>query len=162
MSLRLEKKLLGDVASLSFRSGPNCSLSERQCKWVFWGIAGVTFSIAAVFGAMGYWLTLPFAGLEIGVLAWAFDSLRRHRKDYESLEIVGDEIFLESRQGERVNKACVNRSWAQLVTRKDAVSGHIRLAVRSHGQDNEIGLFLNDEDRMQLCHSLKGWVGKST
>lgn len=147
---------------LCFRSKPNCSLSGRQCKWFFWGIAGVTFSIAAVFGAMGYWLVLPFAGLEIGVLAWAFDSLSRHRNDFELLEIAGDEIFLESRQGERMSKACVNRCWAQLVMQKDAVSGHVRLALRSHGQDNEIGLFLNDEDRMLLCNSLKAWLKKST
>lgn len=147
---------------MRFRSCPNCSLSERQCKVVFWSIAGVTFSIAAIFSALGYWLILPFAGLEIGVLAWAFDSLGRHRRDFELLEIVGDELFMESRQGDKTSKACVNRYWAQLVVQKDSVSGHVRLTVCSHGRGNEIGLFLDDEDRMRLCDSLKTWLIKPT
>lgn len=161
MSPELERNVQAGVERLSFRSAPNCSLSESACKRVFWGIAGVTFAIAAVFGAMGYWLTLPFAGLEIGVLAWAFDSLGRHRKDFESLEIVGEELLMESRCGNRTEKSRTNRYWAQVVAQKDVVSGHVRLAVRSHGQETEIGLFLNDEDRLQLCKSLRGWLGKS-
>lgn len=160
MSPGLEWNVQAGAERLSFRSVPNCSLPELASKRVFWGITCVTFLIAAVFGAMGYWLTLPFAGLEIGVLAWAFDSLGRHRKDFESLEIVGEELEIESRQGEKLEKSCVNRHWAQLVTQKDMVSGHVRLAVRSHGQETEIGLFLNDEDRLELCKSLKGWLGR--
>lgn len=156
----LEWNVQAGTEQLSFRSTPNCSLSASASKRVFWGMAGVTFLIAAVFGFMGYWLTLPFAGLEIGVLAWAFDSLARHRKDFESLEIVGEELVIESRQGERLDKSCVNRHWTQLVMQKDVVSGHVRLAVRSHGQETEIGFFLNDEDRLELRKSLKGWLGR--
>jgi uncharacterized membrane protein len=136
-------------------------MSASACKKIFWGIALVTFGIAATFGLLGYWMTLPFAGLEIGVLAWAFESMGRHRRDYESLDIVGEELCIESRLGDRLEKRCANRHWAQLVAQKDVVSGHVRLAVRSHGQETEIGLFLGDEDRLQLGRSLKGWLDRA-
>jgi uncharacterized membrane protein len=59
-----------------FISRPNRSLSHTRQRAVFWGLAALCFGIAAVFAALGYWPVLPFAGLEIGLLAWAFETLR--------------------------------------------------------------------------------------
>jgi uncharacterized membrane protein len=162
MSPEIEKQLQSGMGCLTFRSRPNCSLSEQHCKKVFWAIAGVTFAIALAFSVLGCWLILPFAGLEIGVLAWVFEGIRQHRQDYESLEIVGEELLIESRQGGRTECCRMNRHWARMETKKDAVSGHVRLALRSHGRETEIGLFLNDEDRLQLGGSLRAWLMGTT
>lgn len=161
MSPELERQLQGGVECMRFRSSPNCSLSGPSCKKVFWVTAGVIFAIAAAFSAMGYWLTLPFAGLEMGVLAWAFGSMNRRRGDYESLEVVGDELLVESRRDGQIEHGRFNRYWAQLIAYRDTRSGHVRLALRSYGRETEIGLFLNDEDRLQLGGSLKAWLGRA-
>ena len=162
MSVDMQTNQQTGVMQTCYRTVPNCSMSERGLKRVFWGVAGMTFVIAGVFAMLGYWLTLPFAGLEIGVLAWAFESMKRHRSDYESLEIVGEELRIESRYGGQLEKNAVNRHWASVVSGKDAVTGHIRLAVRSHGRETVIGQFMNDEDRMRLCRALQGWLGRSS
>ena len=41
---------------------------------------------------LGYWPVMPFAGLEMGVLAWAFEVIRRRELDYENLVIDRDRV----------------------------------------------------------------------
>jgi uncharacterized membrane protein len=114
--------------------------------------------IASVFSWLGYWLVLPFAGLEIGVLAWAFDSLARRVGDYESLRICGDEIQIERRQGEHLEQRTLNCRWVQLVLKGAGSGGKVRLALRSHGQETELGAYLTDEGRLELAREVQAWI----
>lgn len=140
-----------------FYSQPNCSLTQGERKKVFWGIAAMTLFIASVFGWMGYWLILPFAGLEVGVLAWAFDSLNRRVGDYESLRICGDEILIERRHGELLGRRTLNCQWTKLVL-VSARRGKVRLALRSGGEETELGAYLTDEARLELAKKLQTWI----
>ncbi len=129
---------------------------DRKC--VFGMIAASTLLIASAFGYLGYWLVLPFAGFEIGVLAWAFDSLGRRSGDYESVDICGDEIFVEHRQGEQLVRRSFNCHWVQLVRDGKKQGGRVGLALRSHGRETELGLFLTDEARLELAEELQAWL----
>lgn len=141
-----------------FTSRPNCSLTAHGRKVVFWSIAAVTLLIAAVFAALGYWLTLPFAGLEIGVLAWAFESLGRQSGDFETLTIEDDEVRVERKRGGRQEHLRLNRQWVSLIQVKKQAGGHVRVALRSHGKETELGLFLTDEARSELGVNLQFWL----
>jgi uncharacterized membrane protein len=140
-----------------FTSRPNCSMTARGRKSVFWAVAAVTLLIAAGFAALGYWLTLPFAGLEIGVLAWAFESMGRRSGDFETLTIEDDEVVIERRQGDHVEHLELNRQWVCLVWNSDRSGGRVRLALRSYGRETELGLFLTDESRSELGGRLQPW-----
>lgn len=161
MSPKLETRLDEKNGCERFCSRPNCALSEQACKKVFWGVAGITLSISVVFAAMGYWLTLPFAGLEIGVLAWSFEQIHKHRDDYETLRVEGEELYVEARHGEQLQNLRFNRQWSRLVSGKDAVSGHYSLMIRSHGRDTPLGRYLDDDRRKQLGAVLQKWLGQS-
>jgi uncharacterized membrane protein len=50
----------------------NCSISPLGLALVFAALAALTLAIAAAFAALGAWLILPFAGLEMLVLGAAF------------------------------------------------------------------------------------------
>ena len=141
-----------------FYSRPNCSLTRMERKCVFVAIAAVTLLIASVFGSLGYWPVLPFAGLEIGVLAWAFDALAKRVGDYESLKICGDEITIERRQGGQYERRTLNCQWARLVLAMTRPGGRVGLALRSHGRVTELGMFLTDEARMKLAGELQAWI----
>lgn len=141
-----------------FNSRPNCSLTQRGRQFAFGVMAAGILLVAAVFGWLGYWLILPFAGLEIGVLAWAFDSLKKHSGDYESLSIRGDEIQIERKQGERLERRTLNCRWAQLVTVPGKRGGRVEVALRSHGRETELGAFLTDEGRRELAEELQTWL----
>lgn len=141
-----------------FTSRPNCSLTARGRKLVFWLIAGVTMVIATTFAALGYWLTLPFAGLEIGVLAWAFESLGRQRGDFETLTIKEDEVCIERERGGQRECLKLNRQWVSLIQDKKQAGGGVRLALRSHGREIELGQFLSDDARSELGDRLQAWL----
>lgn len=141
-----------------FTSRPNCSMTARERKAVFWAIAAVTLLIASVFSALGYWLTLPFAGLEIGVLAWAFESLARQSDDFETLTIEKDEVRVERKRGAHREHLKLNRQWVSLIQAKKKSGGQVRVALRSHGKETELGLFLTDEARSELGVKLQTWI----
>lgn len=110
---------------------------------------------ASVFALLGYWLVLPFAGLEIGLLAWALSELRRHEQDYESLMIDGDEVVVEWQNGERSGRREMNRHWVRVNCGCATPGKNCRLSVSSHGRATEVGQYLNDEARLKLATALR-------
>lgn len=112
------------------------------------------FGIASAFAALGYWLVLPFAGLEIGLLAWAFEAIRARESDYESVTIRGDTLILEWHDGKRSGRREMNRHWARVICHCRR-SGRCRVSLRSHGKETELGQFLSDEGRLALAKILR-------
>lgn len=82
----------------------NCSMSPRALLVVFAGLAAVAVSIASVFAALGAWLILPFAGLEIVLLGAAFWFTARHATDYERIERARDRLMVEVSEAERLRR----------------------------------------------------------
>jgi uncharacterized membrane protein len=129
----------------------NNSLSSTGRLVAFALIFIVSIGIAAAFATFGAWLILPFAGLEMLVLFFAFRYMERHAADYELIEIDGDAVKVEWSSGGAVLKGAFNRHWAQVVSNEDGS----RLALRSHGRELEIGRYMNDEQRLDLARALK-------
>ena len=137
-----------------FVSRPNCSMTRVQQRRFFWVLAGLCFGIAITFATLGYWLVLPFAGLEIGLLAWAFEAIRAREDDYESVTISGDTLVLEWHDGKSAGRREMNRHWARVICRCRR-SGRCRVCLRSHGRETELGHFLSDEGRLALAQMLQ-------
>jgi uncharacterized membrane protein len=148
----VDQSALGDFV---FVSRPNRSLSPRQQGLVFWGVALPCMGIASIFAGLGYWLMLPFAGLEVGLLAWAFESLRTHDADYESITIQGQRLILEWRDAGLMCR----REWNTYWTQAECVCEHdeykCRFCVTSHGEAIELGRYLNDQGRIKLAQAVR-------
>jgi uncharacterized membrane protein len=144
----------GEV-SYHFASVPNFSLSPAASKRVFWGIAALALSISAVFAGLGYWLVLPFAGLEIVGLAWAFKQLSLRGGDYETLDVRGDRVCFTTRVDTRLEQHEFNRAWLRVDLDCTPLTRACRLRLCSHGVGHEIGRFLTDEARRDLADSLR-------
>ncbi len=138
-----------------FQSRPNLSLTRPQERLVFWSLAVLCFATASGFAWLGYWLILPFAGLEIGLLGWAFRVLRSREGDYESLVIEGDVVVLEWHCGNRGERREMNRQWARVVCNCRTPGRNCRLSLCSHGRATEVGQYLSDEARLKLAASLR-------
>jgi uncharacterized membrane protein len=138
-----------------FQSRPNHSLTRHQQRLVFWSLAALCFAMASGFAWLGYWLTLPFAGLEIGLLAWVFSALRRREGDYESLVIEGDVVVLEWHCGNQGERRELNRQWTRVVCNCRTPGRNCRLSLCSHGHATAVGQYLNDEARLQLAATLR-------
>jgi len=138
-----------------FESRPNQSLTRPQERLVFWSLAALCFATASGFALLGYWLILPFAGLEIGLLAWAFNALRDREADFESLVIEGDVVVIEWRAGPHRGRREMNRHWVRVACGCRTPGRNCHLSVSSHGRATEVGQYLNDEARLQLAATLR-------
>jgi uncharacterized membrane protein len=129
----------------------NNSLSSTGRLVAFALIFIVSIGIAAAFATFGAWLILPFAGLEMLVLFFAFRYMEHHAADYELIEIDGDTVKVEWVSAGTRNGGAFNRHWARVVANADGS----RLALRSHGRELEIGRYMNDEQRLDLARALR-------
>lgn len=134
----------------------NCSISPNGLIGAFAIIAAVSLLIGVGFASQGAWLILPFAGLEIVALAIAFVCYARHAADYERISVGAGEITVEVCDGDCVRCHRFNRAWARLEVR-DAPT-ETRLALRSRGQELEIGRHLAGAERRRLAQELRRWL----
>ena len=143
-----------------FQSRPNHSLTSTQQRVVFWSLAAPSLGVAMGFALLGYWPILPFAGLEVGLLAWAMKELQSREADYETLTIEGDVVVLEWHAGSRGGRREMNRQWTRVECDCRAPGRNCRLSVSSHGRATVVGHYLSDEARLQLAVTLRSRLQK--
>ena len=119
----------------------------------------LSFGIAIAFAAVGAWLILPFSGLEVLALGWALYYISCHRNDYECIVITHDRIIVETRSHKTVHQVEFQRYWARIVVLESPGRGRCRVWVRTHGQEVELGQFVNDDERVALAQQLKSLTG---
>jgi len=153
--------MASNVVDFSFIARPNCSLSTRSMLSLLALITLVSLTIAIGFTIMGAWLILPFAGLELAALAYAFYLIHCHSHDYESISINEDQVAIEKHDYKITNRVIFQRYWAQVLL-QDLPNGEQLLFLRSHGKKVQFGSSLmNNEQRQQLARQLKQLVGSA-
>jgi uncharacterized membrane protein len=135
-------------------STPNRSLGAAGRRWVLVAIATTTLGVAAFAAAIGAWPVMPFAGLEVALVAFAFRVLASHDADYERLEIGEHEVRWEAREALRIERFVAHRPWARVEVASRGESCTLRLAYA--GRTVALGRLLSDEGRRQLAGSLRG------
>jgi uncharacterized membrane protein len=133
---------------------PNRSLGARGRRWVLGAFAGTTLVVSAFAMVIGAWPVMPFAGLELAGLAFAFRMLSRHDADYERLEVGESEIRWEARDAERHASFVAHRPWARVEVRQSGLRCTLCLAYA--GRRVPLGRLLSDEGRRSLAESLRG------
>jgi uncharacterized membrane protein len=140
---------------------PNCSLTPQGARLFVGGLAAVTFGIALFFAAQGLWPILPFAGLEIGLLAWAVRSSMRRGTEREVILVSDAEVVVEHRRPGGLHRTVFPRHWARVTLRGPLRAQHLsRLTIEAHGRACEVGRFLTDDERLRLAARLERLVGK--
>jgi len=137
-------------------SVPNRSLGPVERRWVLAAIAATTFGVAAGAMVIGAWLVMPFAGLEIAILAFAFHVVASHDADFERLEIGEHEVRVEACEARAVTRFVANRPWARVVVREQGARCMLRLAYA--GKSVPVGRLLTDEGRRRLAVELRGRI----
>ena len=137
---------LPDQPPQTWTAVPNRSLGPQGRTACLAALAVAPIALGGVATAfLGAWPVLPFAGLEVAVLAYAFHRIARHDGDYERLEIEGRRVRIEARFGARVVSFEGHAPWARLVVRDRP--GRCELQLRYAGKSVEIGRMLTDERR---------------
>ncbi len=145
--------------------GPNASLSIRQA-WQFMAVtATMGFGVAIMLALQGFWLVLPFAGLELAALGAAlYVSVRRN--GYREVLVFGPEClrveFGMLGQGARTVIELQRAPTRVLIEPGPNRHAPSRLILSCVGQRVCIGTCLTDDERRHLASRIKellipGW-----
>jgi uncharacterized membrane protein len=142
---------------------PNCSLTPRGARLLVGSLAAVTFAVAGFFALRGYWPVLPFAGFEIGLLAWAVRASMRRGAEREVIVVSDADVAVERRAPGGSRRTVFARHWARVTLRGPQTGRHpSRLTIESHGHACEVGRFLTDDERRRLAAQLERLVGRTS
>ncbi|NNF16206.1 MAG: DUF2244 domain-containing protein [Gammaproteobacteria bacterium] len=139
---------------------PNCSLSPRQARIFMASLVIPTIVISTALALAGFWLVLPFAGLEMLAIAWALRiSLRRGR--YQEVVRVSDRhLVVEKGQQKVLERVEFPRYWSAVKLIPASIATYpSRLVVGCRGDSLEIGACLTESERRGLCEHLRQLVG---
>jgi len=137
----------------------NCSITPRAVLILLAITCVVSFAIGAAFAWAGLWLVLPFAGIEMAALAWAFYVNGRHAGDYERFVLDASELVVEIRDAERIESHRFPVSWVRVVARESRRD--IRIALALHGRELSIGRHLDAHGRKRIATELGGLLGRA-
>lgn len=135
---------------------PNRSLTRRQLQLVFLVIAVICLGIACVFAAFGMWPVLPFAGAEVLVVGIGFYLSAVSGMETEVVSVNNAEVAVEKSHRQLRQRWVMQRAWAQIRLLPPQIRWYpTRLVIRSHGNEVELGGFLNEDERRQLAGELR-------
>jgi uncharacterized membrane protein len=149
-----------DRTAYRFVVSPNCALSWRTTKHLIWFFAACFAAVGAYFSSLGAWLVLPFAGLELAVVAAGFylSALAGHTR--EVIEIDGPvlRVLRGRRQLEEVARFPAN--WTRASLRRDPTGWYpSRLLLLCHGDRLEVAAKVVEAEREELALALENWLG---
>ena len=134
---------------------PNQSMSWRGNLIFLAGLFGLFAVTGAAFAFMGFWPVLPFAGLELALVAYALYRVSHACQVCEVISIDERSVTIEKGRRRPETSDVFQRTWARLQWRRSRSRLHPnRLFVRSHGRWVEIGRFLTEEERSGLADAL--------
>ncbi|MDJ0882054.1 MAG: DUF2244 domain-containing protein [Gammaproteobacteria bacterium] len=134
---------------------PNRSISWPLLVKFYLFTCGVSFSIAMLFAFLGYWMVIPFSGLEMMVLGGGLYVTCRKVYRQEVISVDNDHIKLE--------KGCISvdeswqfdRHWARIsIEEIKNFRKTSSLKIGSHGNFVEVGSFLNESEKETLAFEL--------
>ena len=127
----------------------NCSISPAGLACVFAALAIAVLGIGTGFALLGAWLILPFAGLEVLLLAGAFLLQARHATDYERIELAGDRLRIDVADGARTAQYELDARTVRIAMEGGA------LLLRGPRETLELGRHLDAAARAEFATELK-------
>jgi uncharacterized membrane protein len=148
--------LEADPSPFVHHSVPNRSLDVRGRRIFLGAIAVTTFGVATMAAALGAWPVMPFAGVEVALVALAFHLVGRHDADFERLEVGPLAVSVEWRYARSSARFVANLPWARLVVRERGEQCSLGLAYA--GRVVPLGRLLSDDGRRELARRLRGRI----
>ncbi|MBM4210151.1 MAG: DUF2244 domain-containing protein, partial [Gammaproteobacteria bacterium] len=102
------------TSETSIEIAPHCSLTPRGARWFLVSVCIASLSIALPISLLGFWLVLPFAGLEIALLAWALRTSMARRHQRQTITISETVVVIEDVMPPQTRCVEFPRHWAQV------------------------------------------------
>ncbi|NNL06614.1 MAG: DUF2244 domain-containing protein [Gammaproteobacteria bacterium] len=138
---------------------PNNSATWRFNMMVVASLALLGTLISTFFLLQGLWLIAPFSGLEVLALLGCLYLCARSNIQTEVIKFSPDKVIIEQGRTFAEKSWEYHRTWAKIFVRKHKRRGHPdQVVIRSHGQEVELGSFLNSDDKEALVKKLRNII----
>ncbi len=140
---------------------PNRPMSVPVLKAVLAAVIAINLVFGLTFVLRGAWPVMPFLGLDVALLAWAFRASRIAAERYERVMLRPANLIVERHppRGEP-SQIVLNPYWVR-VDMDDPPNHWSQLTLRSHGRAVQVGAFLAPQDRFSFAQALKAALRKS-
>ncbi len=142
----------------------NQSMSWRANLWLAAGLAVICLGMAFVMAGFGYWMIIPFAGLEVVFVTWCLYLTVRKLARKEVITVSDDDVKLEWGYQYPDTTVDLPRSFARLhydCPDSEFEVGHLSLGA--FGKHYPLGLSLGRDEKKSLFVALDSALdGSST
>ena len=130
----------------------NCSLTPKQLMVWYFSLFAVSFAIAGGFWLMGLWIVIPFAGLEMLLVAIAFLYYARHATDFDKIELKPGALVIERVRAGKQERFELNPAW----TRVEFEAQHKSpLILKCRSMELRLDRFIEDRLKPALVRDMK-------
>ena len=157
-------KHLQDGACTRIILRPNRSASWRQTRVLIAVLGGFSLCVAIVWALLGAWMVLPFAGLEVLILATVMHRVCRATYREEAIVFEGESTYLYKNNLNHTNSSSSNnivinpRKEASISVRQlEDRSDECQIFLKYRNREVELGSFLNHDEKRELIKVLKAY-----
>ena len=154
-------KIDKDEAGSGFRVvlSPNCSISWRELVMFYILTCVVALAIGLFFTFQGFWLVLPFSGLEMLALGLCLYLTSRKVYRQEVITLERERTLIEKGVQQVDQSWEFETPWLRLIDHKSGPRDrHRKLAIGTHGNYVEVGNFLDKSEKDALAFQLKDCI----
>lgn len=138
---------------------PNCSMKWSLVVRFYLVFCLLSFFIAAGFAYFGYWMVLPFSGLEIILLGAGLYITCRKTYKQEVITFKGDSIFIEKGVKKVSESHELNAGLVRLVIEnKEKSTNNHKINIGLYGKYIELGEFLDCDEKDSLAFELNDGI----
>jgi uncharacterized membrane protein len=141
---------------------PHRSLGGVGFLAVMVAFGAISFAAGMMFFVMGAWPVLPFLGLDVALVYWAFRLSFRSAMAFEEVTVTASELRVRkvSHRGE-VAEWALNPAWVRLDREIHEEYGVVRLFLVSHGRKLPIAGFLGPKEKESFAAALASALGEA-
>ena len=138
---------------------PNASLTPRWAAAFLASMCAVSFGIAGLLTWHGFWVVLPFAGLEMLALAAGLWWSMRGNSYREVVSVDDEHVRVEAGHRRPERRWIFRRAWLQVRLESGPNrNSPTRLLMTSSGRGCELGRCLTDDEREEVAARRRRWV----
>lgn len=141
---------------------PNASMTVRQAQWFMLSVGAIALGIGVGFAWIGFWVILPFAGLEVCALGAALYVSLRRNAEREVITVNADQVRIEwGRTDQPQRRQCKEFSRASARVVLDQGRSRLRPSALLMGAPAQgvrmfaVGAGLTDTERAALAQRLR-------
>jgi uncharacterized membrane protein len=144
------------MSTIRFELKPRLASTRGQRIAVVAAIAALSFSFALFLGwFVGAWMILPFAGIEVGCLVFAFWWIEYRSNDCDKIEVDESSVSVTRIRGKTTETHTFAKAWVQVDIEQDRLGRERGVRLRQSGRSVALGEFLRGVEQRAAAINIR-------